>query len=66
MSCTFLGFAYVHSTSLCYLSKKNCDVDDPMGIIFMNYADIFAMFAWGKSGGPKEYRRVHRVNDNSW
>ena len=61
-SCTFLGFAYAHSTPICYLEKKNCDIYDENGIVFMNDPDIFSMFAWGSSGGPKEYAR----NNNIW
>ena len=59
---TFLGFAYAHSTSICFLEKRNCDVDDPMGIIFMNKKDFFSMLAWGQTGGPKEYKRKHKIN----
>ena len=61
-SCTFLGFAYAHSTPICYLEKKNCSTYDEYGIVFMNDPDIFSMFAWGSSGGPKEYAR----NNNVW
>ena len=61
-SCTFLGFAYAHSTPICYLEKNNCSIYDEYGIVFMNDPDIFSMFAWGSSGGPKEYAR----NNNIW
>ena len=57
---TFLGYAYTHSTSICFFRKKDCNIDDPMGIIFMNKTDIFFMLAWGQSGGPKEYKRRYR------
>ena len=60
-SCTFLGFAYAHSTPICYLEKIGGSIHDEDGIIFMNDPDIFFMFAWGNSGGPAEYKRNNNL-----
>ena len=47
----FLGFAFTHCTSICYL------LDNRTGMIHIfNLKDLFNLLAWGQSGGAKEYR----------
>ena len=48
---TFLGFAYAHSTSFCYLRDKLSDI-----IYLKNDPNIFSMLAWGQTGGHREYK----------
>ena len=48
---TFLGFAYAHSTSICFLEKRNCNLDDPMGVIFVNKNDFVFNVSLGTNGG---------------
>jgi hypothetical protein len=51
-SITFLGFAFSHCTSLCYLFDSENKV-----YIFKNVNDMFSLMGWGRSGGGKEYKR---------
>ena len=50
-SITFLGFAFSHCTSLCYLFDSNNNL-----YIFRNVNDMFSLLGWGRSGGGKEYK----------
>jgi hypothetical protein len=52
----FLGYAYTHCTSFCYLTTTE---DSLKKVIISNDPnDIFSMLAWGNSGGKNEYRRA--------
>lgn len=52
---TFLGFAYTHCTSFCYLTTR----DRRKKVVASNdLDDIFSMVAWGNSGGKAEYTRA--------
>ena len=49
---TFLGYAFSHCTSLCYLEHISNN-----SIILRNNPNIFSLLAWGKSGGLKDALR---------
>ena len=51
-SITFLGFAFSHCTSFCYIMNLITGM-----YIFKNSPDIFSILGWGRSGGGKEYHR---------
>ena len=53
-SITFLGYAFAHCTSLCYIVNI-----DNNTYIFRNDNNIFCLLAWGRSGGHKEYKKYH-------
>lgn len=52
---TFLGYAFTHESSLCYLEDMKGE-----NVILKNNPDIFSMFAWGKSGGVPDASRGMR------
>lgn len=49
---SFLGYAYSHSTSLCYLE----DTDGNVWIDNSFHGDIFNLFAWGNGGNSRRRR----------
>ena len=49
---TFLGYAFTHESSFCYLEKLG-----GREVVLKNDPDIFSMFAWGKSGGVNDAKR---------
>jgi hypothetical protein len=58
---TFLGYAYAHCTSFCYLTTKCTEVSPATVILKNDSEDIFSMVAWGTSGGSSEYRRASGI-----
>jgi hypothetical protein len=54
---TFLGYAYTHCTSFCYLTTTT-EVSPARVILRNDSEDIFSMVAWGTSGGSSDYQRA--------
>jgi hypothetical protein len=52
---TFLGYAYTHCTSFCYLTSQG---RRPTVVVSNNLDDMFSLVAWGNSGGKVEYNRA--------
>ena len=55
-SVTFVGYAFSHCTTFCYLFDKENNM-----YVMRNDPDIFCLMAWGRSGGAKEFNR-NRMN----
>jgi hypothetical protein len=56
---SFLGYAYTHCTSFCYLTTTT-EFGVRTVTLMNDTEDIFSIVAWGTSGGSSEYRRATR------
>ena len=53
----FLGSSFAHRTCVCKRTTINGHVS------VSNHNDDFLLFAWGRSGGSKEYNRRRRLRE---